>query len=119
MLVNVKGNALVIQACISQLARKTGKVFQKGATCPHAEVVDRPCCAFDRIQWLKATLLPQDMQPSPHVQMLINVSEGLLPNMAPSEHLEVIKTLEEQLKDLESCLQFHQSVFHQTAAADE
>ena len=34
----VKGNALVFQACISQLARKTGKAFQKGATCPHAEV---------------------------------------------------------------------------------
>ena len=26
------------QAYISQLARKTGKAFQKGATCPHAEV---------------------------------------------------------------------------------
>ena len=34
----VKGSALVFQACISQLARKTGKAFQKGATCPHAEV---------------------------------------------------------------------------------
>ena len=34
----VKGNTLVFQACISQLARKTGKAFQKGATCPHAEV---------------------------------------------------------------------------------
>ena len=34
----VKGNALVFQACISQLARKSGKAFQKGATCPHAEV---------------------------------------------------------------------------------
>ena len=34
----VKSNALVFQAYISQLARKTGKAFQKGATCPHAEV---------------------------------------------------------------------------------
>ena len=34
----VKGNTLVFQACISQLARKTGKAFHKGATCPHAEV---------------------------------------------------------------------------------
>ena len=32
----VKGNALVFQSCIFQLARKTGKAFQKGATCPHA-----------------------------------------------------------------------------------
>ena len=34
----VKGNALMFHACICQLARKTGKAFQKGATCPHAEV---------------------------------------------------------------------------------
>ena len=34
----VKGNALVFQSCICQLARKTGKAFQKGATCPNAEV---------------------------------------------------------------------------------
>ena len=53
------------------------------------------------------------------MQMLTNVSEGLLPNMAPSEHLEVIKILEGQLIELEGCLQFHQSVFHQTTAAGE
>ena len=34
----VKGNALVFQACIRQLAQKTGKAFQEGATRPHAEV---------------------------------------------------------------------------------
>ena len=34
----VKGSAFVFQACICQLARKTGKYCQKGATCPHAEV---------------------------------------------------------------------------------
>ena len=32
------GNALVFQSCICQLVRKTCKAFQKGATCPHAEV---------------------------------------------------------------------------------
>ena len=34
----VTGNALVYHECNCQLARKTCKVFQKGATCPHAEV---------------------------------------------------------------------------------
>ena len=34
----VKGNALVFQSCIGQLARKTGEAFQKGATRPHTEV---------------------------------------------------------------------------------
>ena len=34
----VKGNALVSRACISQMARKKGKEFRKGATCPHAKV---------------------------------------------------------------------------------
>ena len=28
----------VFQACTCQLARVTGKTFQKGATCPHAEI---------------------------------------------------------------------------------
>ena len=32
-----KGNALVFQACICQLARKTGHAFPKGAKFPHAE----------------------------------------------------------------------------------
>lgn len=47
------------------------------------------------------------------VQMLINVTQNLLPNMAPSERVEVIKLLEAQLQDLESCLRFH----HQSTAA--
>ena len=34
----VKGSGFVFQACICRLARKTGKAFQKGATCSHAEV---------------------------------------------------------------------------------
>ena len=34
----VKSNALGFQACICQLAQKTGKAVQEGATCPHAEV---------------------------------------------------------------------------------
>ena len=34
----VQGNALVFQACVCQLARKTGQAFRKGATCLHAEV---------------------------------------------------------------------------------
>ena len=34
----VKGNALVFQACIGQVARKMGKAFQKRATRPHAEL---------------------------------------------------------------------------------
>ena len=34
----VKGNALVFQSCICQMARNAGKAFQKGATCPHTEV---------------------------------------------------------------------------------
>ena len=51
--------------------------------------------------------------------MLINVSEAMLPNMAPSEHLEVINMLEVQLIDLEACLQFRQSVSHQSAADGE
>jgi hypothetical protein len=46
------------------------------------------------------------------VQMLINVSRNLLPNMAPCERTEVIKVLEVQLRDLETCLKFH----HQSTA---
>ena len=39
-----EGNALVFQACITQLARKTDEVFHERATCPHAK--DGPCFAF-------------------------------------------------------------------------
>ena len=38
----VKGNAPVFHACTCQLARVTGKDFQKGASCPHAEVDEIP-----------------------------------------------------------------------------
>ena len=34
----VKRNALVLRAPTCQLARKTEKAFQKGASCPHAEL---------------------------------------------------------------------------------
>ena len=34
----VKGSAFMLQSCICQFARKTGKAFQKGAACPQAEV---------------------------------------------------------------------------------
>jgi hypothetical protein len=46
------------------------------------------------------------------VQMLINVSRNLLPNMAPCERTEVIKVLAVQLRDLTTCLKFH----HQSTA---
>ena len=46
--------------CIRQLARKTGKAFHKGATCPHAEA-DSPRSALSKIPWQRDSLAPRDM----------------------------------------------------------
>ena len=37
VLLCAEGCAFLFQSCIGQLAQKTGKAFQQGATCPHAK----------------------------------------------------------------------------------
>ena len=55
----MKGNALVFQACIRQLARKTGKAFQKSGIMPTCRSRIDP--ALDTIQRQIATLGPWRM----------------------------------------------------------
>ena len=68
----VKGNALVFQACISQLARKTGEAFRKGETCPHAEVGK----SLLRIIW--NTMAERHISASRHVNEIITVCLSLI-----------------------------------------